>query len=261
MALGIAAIVMICAGGFGSVISIVTIFHQLLFSRDHKINAELHKRALEQQQTSLAQIRLELSKTKLHEIPLYEDGKLALSSIEERLDVIYQQKYDLIEKHINFIDKNIVSNNLNGSSVAMAGFNNYFKLQLEILDQRLKSLLSKREQLLKNQFTIIKSMQSSELERSKQLNNLYETHSKMISELQHDFSKQQITLSELFIKSSASLIESAIIAPVRFIGAYFSSTSQTNNERTDKEKLDREKIFLLEKQLNIGERAVNSLVV
>ena len=76
--------VIICASNVGNIISLETIFQQLLISRDRQLNAQLNKQALKQQRDLLTHKRANINQTLPQNSSLYDDFKFDLIYIEQR---------------------------------------------------------------------------------------------------------------------------------------------------------------------------------
>lgn len=255
----IASIVVICSVCLGGFFSIASVIHQLLLSRNQQINAEIHKRALEQQQQALTEIREEMhtdtnNSTSMY---LYEDTKHAIKEVEQRLDELYESKADLLEHHIKQLEKwtslaysNSPDKPKNIDKI-IVDLKADLAQQLSHWDNRLEQLQKQRSQILSSQLALSEKLQENEQKRLEQFNKLYETHSNMLDALQTSYVSRQHSLSELFIESSKALLEATISAPARFVASYFGGGERkSNQENIDKEAQSRKQSEEVEKLLN-----------
>jgi len=223
--------VIICASNVGNIISLETIFQQLLISRDRQVNAQLNIQALKQQRDLLTHKRANINQTLPQNSSLYDDFKFDLIYIEQRLDLAYQQKSELLEKKIQLLEKYFYQTNLTNTIYDLSKHNHDFNMQFESVKQSIKLLLFNKQKLLDKKFDFVKKTSS------KHLKNKHST--------------QQVTLTKMMMKSSKSLMSMSNIAPVKFKGTYFVSNSQLTNNRMGKERSDRNKIITIENQLNL----------
>lgn len=257
-------IVVICSVCFGGLVSLASIFHQYMLNRNQQLNASIQKRAIEQQQKSLANIRDELrQERKSMNNVLYEDSKEALEDLEDRIAELFEQKSRFLEVHLKklntYMDQKDNKCSAKSRQCALDELTAELKQQLSSWDARLAVLQKEHETLLSNHLELSKSIQMSEKERSEQLNALYNTHGKMLDALQSSFSEQRLSLTEMFINSSKELFQQTLLVPAKFMMSFFSSAPQTNlDDKIEKEAEKRSKTTEVEKLLNF-ETEGNSL--
>lgn len=256
--MGVGAIVVICSACFGGIVSLTTIIHQIMNYRNLQLNAAIQKKALEQQQSSLALMRKELKQINTAATDtIYQDNKQALALIESKLDQVYQQKSLLIEQYLqqlkSFMSRwaCITKKEQTLCQKTLGGLKEELKEQLQTCDRRLAHLQKEQQQLLDNHFQLAKVVQQKELIYAAQYSQLYGAHSQTLERLQNNFAKQHLSLTERVIDSSKTFIENSIVAPARFMSSYFSTAAHKEiKSRTDKEKKQRERILAMEHHLN-----------
>lgn len=257
--MGISSIVVICSACFGGLMSVATIIHQLLFSRNQEINAAIQKRALEQQQQSLAAIRTEMREQRQPiNTMLYEDSKAALAAIEQKMSEINAHKVAFLEKHLEWLGECFDDNKEEQASPdSVKSLHNDLHTQLSQWDQQLNDLASEKDKWFQNHFDLSKQIQSVESDRMNQLNKLYDAHGQMLEDLQKLFTEEHISLAEIFINSSIKLFETTVLAPAKFLMGYFQGgQNQAEAKSADKSKEEansREDTKTAEKLLNAVE--------
>ncbi len=182
---------------------------------------------------------------------LYQDVKSSLSAIDQRILALQDKKAELFARQTAKLEAMLESDPSHSLS-RLPSLRNVLNDQLRYWDSRLERLYADREKILSHQISLSQKIEPHHNHQQDQLNQLYQAHSKLMMIMHQHHTDSYFSLSKLFVKTSQSFLENIVMAPVRFMGAYFFPNNRKDNTSSSQLATEqRQKILLLESELNL----------
>ena len=254
--MGPIAIAVICATVFGVISSIGAFIHQVLSSRDKRLNDLAQQRALGQETTELKKLRDEMLNFKRYNAyyQVLGENKEAVQYLDQKIEEILKKKSALIDRYSQAIIKE--SNAIVAGDVSLARKEVCDKLKAEI-DSQCKAYDLEIEQLQKRRASLWdshKELQAYILDQEKKRNEhmdaVYQQHSALLEKifLRHNENSEHTAKS--LIESSTQVFKSFIAAPIEFLAACFNLSQGISLKAVQQEKLRRQTIAALQASIN-----------
>lgn len=251
------SIVVICAASFGGLMTLASVIHQYFLSRNQRLHQLAEERAVRYQQKALERLRNEIRQNQFkQEYHLLDENKEAITHLDEEIHKLMTQKITIIQRFSKLMDKEVKRKRERFFSSHHQKKINTLKeemsLSLSLSDQRIKTLQDNRGDLLQYKKHIEKDIRQKEIEQNKALNTLYEQHGAFLEKIQLKQAEYRFSLANSIVSATTSLFDKLIMAPAKFIAAYFSPSSNINSKKPSQEVRLRANMLALENRLNIG---------
>jgi hypothetical protein len=229
------SLIVICTASFGLIAATASAIHHYLLSRNANLNQLAREKAIGYQQQALKNLRDEikgLEFTSHH--ALIEENKEAIIKVDGKINSLIEEKTKMVERYANLIYKRCGNQSSVDCEENQEHLSNMLKGQMKMLltqmDEKLKYLQDQRSGLWTYEQSLESKLMKTEDKRNARLNKLYKQHGELLDKLQLAQNEAQSTNTEKMADTSSSLFESMIMAPIRVIPSFFSSTINTDYE-------------------------------
>lgn len=246
------------------VVGIFTAFiHQLLLSREKKLNDALQFRALEKETRTLSQLRHEMlhaPRFKLHH-DMLGNNKESILRLDERIEEVFQKKSNVIHRYAEVMlheSQNIIESE---QPVSRKKLCNSLHLEmdkeLEHYEHELEQLQKRRSYLWDTNQELQKQLISQEQGRNKNLDTIYTHHTGVLEKvyLRHNENSEKIT--QKTIEEGSSTLKSMLAAPLQLLTAFFGLSTGIAAKQPKRESDGRLIVKKWEYEINV--KAENTL--
>lgn len=249
-------IVIICATVFGIVSSISAFIHQMLTSRDKRLNDLAQQKALVQETTELEKLRHEMLNFKRYNAyyQVLGENKDAVQYLDQKIEDILKKKSEIIERYAQAI--------INESNAIVTGTSSFSRKEVcdklkEEVDSQLKAYDTEIEQLQKRRASLWDShnelqeyILDQEKKRNDHMDTVYQQHAALFEKIFLRHNQNSENIAKLFIESSTQTFASLIKIPIEFLKKYFSLSKGISLQTVQQEKLRRQTVAALEASIN-----------
>lgn len=246
--MAIVTTVLICATVFGVAVAISAFVRQLLLSRENRLNDLAQTRALDKETEQLTVLRQTMKSNPRSDMHyrLLENNSDSIRYIDKQIDQVIDKKMELIQRYSSIIKQQ-------STSIIKGDFNAEKKHDCDTLRQEIDKEIAKydaqiaelqqtRAKLWGNHQELQDKIIGQENEHNKQLNDIYKQHSSIIEKLSLRHSESRELVTTKTIDEGSSAFKLMVLAPIKFLLAFFTKSDSIDLDKVMDEIKDREDV-------------------
>lgn len=249
-------IALICAASFGAVVALAAFIHQMVLSRDKRLNDEAQHRAIKQEAAELNKLREQMLNNKRFDAHYKALGnnKDAIFYLDRKIEDLFKKKTELILRYSelalresgSMIDGKISKERKEACEQLKASMDDAMKVhaaELEKIQQHRNTLWDGHKDL---QDSLLKQEQT----RNANLDKIYEQHANLLVKifLRHNDNAEHVATQS--IHAGTATFKSIILAPLHFLLQYFNISSGITITQAQVEQAARDDVDKIERDIN-----------